>query len=333
MAATTLPSATEQQLALSRKSATALQAEIAAAVKPAGVSDADWTGALKSLSGIATNALQDIAMYPGKLDVQNRDYPKAEQDYTKAVQQYPDNGLLAYSLGSAIMSERDPTKYSLALYEVARGVGMDPAKGGISDAAVRTKVDSYLKGVYTQVHGSDEGLDQLKQQALLAPLPPPDFKIKTGAEIAMEKQKAFLEKYPEFALWMGIKGMLTGPDGDKQFDEMKDSQVKGLKAAVKSGAPDCRSKQIVVTIADPENASAPPDEITLKLDKPLTGKPVAGTEIKFDAVPAAFTKEPFTFTMNVVDQATDIQGLKTDACTPAKVAPKGVGTKKAPPKK
>jgi hypothetical protein len=229
------------------------------------------------------------------------------------------------------MNERDPGKYSQAIYEVARGAAMDPAKGGIADATTRSQVDAYLKRVYTSVHGSDEGLEQVKAQALLAPLPPPDFKIKTAAEIALEKQKAFMEKYPEFALWMGIKGMLTGPDADKNFGDMKDTQVKGLKGVVTGGNPACRSKEIVVTISDPEQATAPPDTITLKLDKPLTGKPVAGTEIKWDGQPAAFTKEPFMLTMNA-DQD-DIQGLKTETCVVPKVAPKGApGVKKPAPK-
>src|ERR1019366_6090483 len=61
-----------------------------------------------------------------------------------------------------------------------------------------------------------------------------------------QQVKEFQEKYPELALWMGIKGMLAGPDGDKSFADMKDQQVKGLKGKVMSGVPECRSKEILV---------------------------------------------------------------------------------------
>ena len=88
-----------------------------------------------------------------------------------------------------------------------------------------------------------------------------------------------------------------------------------------------------MAVPDPENSTATPvPEITLKLDKPLTGKPVVGTEIKWDGQPAAFTKEPFMLTMNV-DQA-DIQGMATDPCTPPAAKKKGPATttKKPAPK-
>jgi hypothetical protein len=206
---------------------------------------------------------------------------------------------------------------------------MDPAKGGIPDAAQRTTIDNFLKNAYVGFHGGDDGLAELKQQALAAAFPPADLKIKTSAEIAMEKQKAFQEKYPELALWMGIKGMLAGPDADKNFTDMKDTQVKGLKGKIMGGNPDCRSKEVLVAVPEPDQTSTLTAEITLKLDKPLTGKPVAGTEIKWDGQPAAFTKEPFMLTM-AVDQA-DIQGMATDPCTPP--AAKKPAAKKPAPKK
>jgi tetratricopeptide (TPR) repeat protein len=357
--AASIPDATPPELATGQKAASALleftPTYFTPANKPPGASDADWANTRTQLDALGKATIETVAMFPGNQDVavgaaaakeavaaksdpqaaQAADarakaaYGKAEQDFTKALQQYPDNGLIAYSLGSAIMSEKDPSKYSLALYEVARGAAMDPAKGGIADTAMRTQVDGYLKRVYTTVHGSDEGLDPLKQQALLAPLPPAGFAIKTVAEVAAEKQKAFQEKYPELALWMGIKGLLAGPDGDKNFAEMKDSKVAGLKGKVMSGVPECRSKEILVAVPEPDQKSTLTAEIALKLDKPLTGKPVAGTEIKWDGQPTALTKEPFMLTMSV-DQA-DLQGMSTDPCTPPvvkKAPPKGVTKKK-----
>jgi len=85
-----------------------------------------------------------------------------------------------------------------------------------------------------------------------------------------------------------------------------------------------------VAVPEPDQTSTLTAEITLKLDKPLTGKPTAGTEIKWDGQPAAFTKEPFMLTMSV-DQA-DIQGMATAPCTPA-AAKKRASVPRSPPRR
>ena len=219
------------------------------------------------------------------------------------------------------------------LYEIARGAAMDPAKGGIADAKTRETVQAYLTKVYISFHGSDEGLDQLKQQALASPTPPPDFKIKTGQEIAEEKQKQFEAQYPELAMWEKIKGMLSAADGDKTFeDQVKDAGLPKLKGQVMSGTPECRSKTLLVAVPEPDQKSTLTGEITLKLDAALPGKPVEGTEIVFTgAVPSAFTKDPFMLTLDI--EKTGIEGLKTDTCTPPAAKKAAPGAKKAPPKK
>jgi hypothetical protein len=255
------------------------------------------------------------------------DLQAAEQAYRASLKAYPDSWALAYKLGSVILRQKNAETFPQGLYLIARAAAMDPTKGGIPDAAQRTTIDTFLKNAYINFHGADDGLAELKQQALTAPFPPADFSIKTSAQIAMEKQKAFQEKYPEVALWMGLKGMLAGPESDKNFGDMKDSLVKGFKGKIMGGVPECRSKELLVAVPDPESTSAPIAEITLKLEKPLTGKPIAGTEIKWDGQPVAFSKEPFMLTMAV--DADALQGVATDPCaaappkkTPAKTTKK-----------
>jgi tetratricopeptide (TPR) repeat protein len=330
-----IKNAAPPQLAAGDKGAHALLAFIptyfTAANKPASATDAQWDGLRQQLMAVGTEAELTVATYPGDQAAAKTppDWTGAEQAYRTALKDYPNTGNLAYKLGSAILRQANPDTFAQGLYFVARAVAMDPAKGGIPDAAQRTAIDNFLKSAYVKFHGGDDGLAELKQQALTAAFPPADFKIKTAAEIAMEKQKEFAEKYPEIALWMGIKGMLAGPDSDANFASMKDSLVKGLKGQIMSGNPDCRSKEVLVAVPEPNQTSTLTAEITLKLDKPLTGKPVAGTEIKWDGQPSAFAKEPFMLTMSV-DQA-DIQGMAVNPCTPP--APKKTVPKKTVPKK
>jgi hypothetical protein len=326
-----IQNATPEQLATIEKGAKALLAftptYFKADNKPKTATDAQWAATRKQLEDIGNGALLTVATYAGDQAAAKRDWPAAEGGYRTALKQYPDGWSIAYSLGSAILQQKNPDTFPQGLYFIARADAMDPAKGGIPDAAQRAKIDAFLKSAYVSFHCGEDGLAELKQLALTSAFPPADFKIKTCGEVSMEKQKAFQDKYPEAALWMGIKGMLSGTDSDAQFANMKDTLVKGLKGKIVSGNPACRSKELLVAVPDPENpTTTPPAEITLKLDKPLTGKPTAGTEIKWDGQPTAFTKEPFMLTMNV-DQD-DIQGMATDPCA-APAAKKPAVKKKA----
>jgi hypothetical protein len=86
---------------------------------------------------------------------------------------------------------------------------------------------------------------------------------------------------------------------------------------VLEGRPACRSKELLVAVPEP-GKPAGAAEITLKLDAALTGKPAAGDEIEFDAVPRAFSREPFMLTMET--EKTKIAGLKVDPCSAAPAA-------------
>jgi tetratricopeptide (TPR) repeat protein len=323
---------TPQQQATAEKAGKTLQEFIptyfTAANKPANATEAQWTQARTQLEAVAKGTVDMIALAPGDQAMTKKDFPAAEQAYKKALEANPDNALVAYRLGSAILSQKDPNRYSDALYYIARAAALDPAKGGL-DATTRPTVDAYLKKFYTNFHGSDEGLEQIKQQALASPNPPAGFKIKTATEIATEKEEQFKAQYPQLALWMGIKRQLTTPEGDQYFQSsLKDAQVPKLKGTVMGGKPECRSKEILVAVPEPNQTSTVTAEITLKLDAAVTGKPVAGTEIQWEGVPSAFSKDPLMLTMDT--EKAKIEGLKLEPCTvaPAKKAPAGKKTTK-----
>jgi hypothetical protein len=307
--------ASPQQMSEAQKAAQTLLDNLDS-LKPASVTDDAWK---QAKPGVETLAATDA------LNAKN--YPVAETEFRKLAQQSPDNGQYAYQLGSILISERNPDKFPEAIYLIARAVAMDPAKGGLPDAN-RKQVDAYLNKIYTQYHGADDaGLQQLKQQALSAPFPPADFKLKTAAEIATEKEEEFRTKNPQLALWMGIKKQLTDANGTTYFEgSLKNAAVPKLKGTLVEGKPACRSKELVVAISD---ATHP--EVTLKLDTPLKGKPEAGQEIQWEGVPAAFVADPFELTMDT--EQDKIEGLKTEACGPARAAPAKKGTGVAKKKK
>lgn len=317
-----IPNPTPEELAIGDKAARRL---LDYNRKPEGVSDADWAKARDQLQVAAKGALLFVAMKPGLDAIQKKDYATAESVFSKALQQYPDNGQLAYQLGVALLGQQttDPSKVPAGIYEIARAVSLDPAKSGL-DATTRTSVEAYLKKIYTAFHGSEEGLDQLKQQALASPMPPSAFQIKTGAQLAQEKQAAFENSNPELALWSKVRAALADVNGEQYFEtSVKDADLPQLLGKVVEAKPACHSKELVVAVPVPGGSSKP--EITLKLDAPLTGKPDLDTEFRWHGVPKTFTKDPFMLTMEV--EKANLSGLHEEPCAPTP-ARKGTSKKK-----
>jgi hypothetical protein len=330
--------------------------------KPEGATEAAWAAARVQLQSIAKGTLLYIAMKPGTdamrvagpaaaaavqaskqqppdaaLVARNRAaadaaYGAAEAAFLAALQQYPDSSQIAYQLGASELGQQITyaAKISLGLYEVARAVSIDPAKSDFADAKARSDVDAYLKRVYTQYHGADEGLDQLKQQALAAPVPPADFHILSATEILNAKQKEFAAKYPELALWMSIKAALSDTGGQQYFDEnlKVPTQLPKLKGILVDAKPACHAKELLVAVPLPDAKPPFVAEIALKLDAPLTGKADQNVELVWnDGQPSAFSRDPFLLTIDV--EKAKVSGLKVTPCAPPPVVHHPVAKKKA----
>jgi hypothetical protein len=310
-----VPNPTADELATATKAAQQLMDYDS---KPEGTSDTDWTALRAQLQGAAQGALMYMAMKPGMDAKQKKDWPAAEAAFLAALKQNPDSSQAAYELGGSELAQQatDANKISLGLYEIARAVSIDPSKSDFTDPKVRAQVDAYLKNVYVKYHGSDDGLDQLKQQSLTSPTPPAGFHILSATEIMVNKQKEFAEKYPELALWMNIKAQLVDTNGQTYFDtQLKDTQVPKLKGILVEAKPACRSKELVVAVPLPDAKPPYTGEIALKLDAPLTGKPDENLELVWtDGVPSAFAKDPFLLTFDV--EKGKVEGLKVTPCAP-----------------
>jgi len=321
-----IPAATPAQLEIGDKAAHQLMDYNR---KPQGVADDAWAKVrAEQLQPPAKAAIMHIAMLPGNMAYQKQDWAAAEAAYTKALQQYPDNAGIAWQLGLAMRSQAktDPNKRSLAAYEFERAVMTDATLGGPQDPK---KMTDFADQYYSTLHGSNEGLDKLKDQVKQSPLPPAGFKIKTATEVADEKQAEFEKTNPKLALWMKIKGALSDANGEQYFaGQLKDAGLPPLRGTVIEGK--CRAKEILVAVPLPDAQGQQRPEITLRLDTPVAGKPEPGTEFQFDkAVPTAFTKDPFMLTMDV--EKANIEGLKTSAC--AGGAPTGTKKSGGVPKK
>jgi hypothetical protein len=315
-----LPNPTPDQLTNAQAASQTLLANIDS-LKPSTVTDDQWKQAKPSLENLAKATIEWIETKPAREATAKQDWKGAEAAWTKMVQQHPDNGQYAYQLGSAVVAEKDPNKYPLAIYEIARALEI----GGLPQQN-RPQVEAYLNKIYNAYHGpDDEDLKRLRQLSKASPLPPADFKIQTASEIAAAKEEEFKQKNPQLALWMGIKRQLSDTNGEQYFEgSMKGTGLPKLKGTLVDAKPACRSKELVVALSDNSHP-----EITLKLDMPLTNKPTLGTEIQFDqGEPTAFTKDPFNLTLDTEKEK--VEGITGEACAAPKAAPrKGVAKKKA----
>ncbi|MDQ6707350.1 MAG: hypothetical protein M3Z85_15405, partial [Acidobacteriota bacterium] len=216
---------TPESLANGEKAANTILSNLdtyfAADVKPEKVSDADWQKARSDTEGTAHLTLGWIAM-------QNKDYPKAEQEFTKVLQSNGNNAQASYWLGTVIALQRKVERQPEALYQFARAISVT-GPGALPDPAKKT-TDEYLAKAYKSYHGDPSGLDDLKQKAAASALPPSGFTIESINDIEKKKfanEEEFNKAHPDIALWRTLKATLTGDGGEAYFEKMKGALVPG----------------------------------------------------------------------------------------------------------
>ncbi len=317
--AAALTDATPDQVELGKKAAQQLKEEAKAYFipenKPSTTADAAWQQARQQLDSAADHTLLALEILPANQAKAKGDCAAAEPMYVKALQDRPDSAYIAYQLANNMicLQKTQPEMAAPAIYEFERAAMIDPTLG---DPKVDPKqLTTYADGLYTRIHGSDEGLAELKQMAKNNPLPPADFKIATKEQLQAAKDAEFAKNNPKLALWLQVKGALAGDQGEAYFtNNLKDSAVPPLSGVVVEGKPECRSKELLVAVPTPGQQAPYTAEISLKLDTPLTGKPEAGSEVEFEGVPTAFTKAPFLLTMDA--EKAKVQ-VKTTPCAAA----------------
>jgi hypothetical protein len=284
--------------------------------RPEGTTEAQWADARADLESRTKAAAIGLALKPGTMAQAAKDCTGAEAAFSKAHFDHPDSGLIAYHLGSALIGceSGDPEKLARGLWLVAHAAVMDPASSGISREDLPV-IAGYLKLVYVEIHGSEQGLERLRRQASTGSSPPPGFKIPSEAEMVREQQAEIERTNPQLAQWVKIRRLLNDINGELYFSgQLKNNPAPQLWGKLIEARPACHPRELWITAPLPD-APAPKAEILLKLDRALAGQPETGSELRFDAVPSAFTREPFLLTMLTSPER--IQGLKSSPCAPA----------------
>jgi Outer membrane lipoprotein len=308
--------ATDEQIRIGDKAAHKLlefsPTYFVAANQPAGETPQSFANRRTQMEATANGYLLTEAVAPGTKAEAKKDCPAAEAAFSKALMTYPDNSWISRHLASAYNCEQKPF---MAMYEFARTAAVDPTQGKTTDGP---KFVASVKKMYVTLHGGEDGLDQLMQQAKATPIPPADFKIETDDERKIKQGEEFAKANPEIAAWTNIKTNLT-TQGAPFFESMKGAELPQLLGTIADAKPACNPKELVLYVPAPEN-SAKTTEIAVKFETPLKGKPEIGSNIKFVAVADAFAPAPFLLTMTAEKEK--VQDLKLSPCTVARPASK-----------
>lgn len=264
--------------------------------KPGDIPAANWPGLRATTLALAQKTI-------GLIYFQKKDWPRAEAELTKSLQQDPTQGQVAYMLATAEFSQRqqDPKKQPPAIFEFARAASYDGANA--LPPQMRTQLAASTAKMYKQYHGGDDGFNELVAAAKTNALPPAGFAIKSTTEIEADKaaaQAAADAANPMLALWRNIREQLTADGGPGYFDgTVKDAALPGgvnnvtkFKGKIVSMTPANRPKEIQLAVEKPGVA-----DVTLKFETALPGKMEAGEELEFEGVAKAYTKDPFMLTL------------------------------------
>jgi hypothetical protein len=215
-----------------------------------------------------------------------------------------DEAATSLRLGAAIVSEKMPDRYPVAIFHLAHAV--TTTGPGAFDEKTRKSTEAYLENIYRNYHGDLSGLDEVKRASSVAWIPPPGWTIQSVLTISREQRDAeekFAREHPEIVLWRTLKAKLLMPDGNEYFAaDVAGAEIPNLRAKV-FAQPDARTLVVVIDDLDPLK----PAEATLRFDSALRGKVEAGTVLEFSGMPQMFAKDPFMVTMNV--EKAKVKGL------------------------
>jgi hypothetical protein len=268
---------------------------------PDGVKAGEWAAARREFIRQAHSVMATI-------ELNTRNYPAAEAELIALIaldhEMNRDDAATSLQLGAAIISEKMPDRYPVAIFHLAHAV--TTTGPGAFDEKTRKSTEAYLENIYRNYHGDLSGLDEVKRASSVAWMPPAGWTIQSVLTISQEQRDAeekFAREHPGIVVWRNLKSKLLMPDGNEYFAaDVAGAEIPNLKGKV-FAQPDARTLVVVIDDLDPLK----PAEATLRFDSALKGKVEAGTVLDFSSVPQMFTKDPFMITMKV--EKAKVRGL------------------------
>ncbi|HXE31121.1 MAG TPA: hypothetical protein VN515_04905 [Terriglobales bacterium] len=220
----------------------------------------------------------------GFAQMNTKDYAGAIATLTKAAQLKPTDPLPYYWMGVTKVTQAPPD-YNTGIFDLAKASVLSPQTAAFK---------SYLTTVYTQYHGSADGLQDVITAATNNAAPPADFKVMSSVDVqnaaAQAAYQAQLEKLknqlPPADSFAGIEARLKKPD--MAADEWK--TVKGVGYELDGLVTDVTAKTIDIAVGATDPST--PADVHVVLDQPLTKRPKVGDKVTVDGLAESFKPNP-----------------------------------------
>lgn len=245
--------------------------------KPANVSDDQFSQGVKARRALFNGVLGFTAL-------QRKDYPAAIASFKASAEDNPTDVYTFYRLGIAYIST-DPRDYNNAIWSLARSASL--AKAGSNPAG--TEIERYLKQVYINFHGNDQGLSDVMSQAAASPTPPEGFKV-TQMEVPVDTGNASVDAYNKtfFMLKLG------GERAQKLWDNLKGQPfgVAGFVESVDKGTDDSTYLVKIDVLDQSKNADGVYDVELQDSSQPNVKNLGKGDGVHFQGTIASYAAEP-----------------------------------------
>lgn len=251
------------------------------AASPEGMRPADFDK-LKSQVAVIFNGAVGMAA------LQNKNYPSAQQYLSAAVQGNPTNLRDVYPLALSYL-QAQPPDYLNGLWYMARAVNL------AAGTPAQAQIAGFGRVQYRKYHGSDQGWDQLLQQASTSPTPPAGFTIApapTPAELAakLAQKPTSQMSFDEIQLVLAYG---APEQAAKVWNDLKDKPI-ALEGKLISSTP---TQLQVAASADDIEADKSDVTVTMAAAVPVNLRPKNGALVQFQAIPTSYVTNPFNMTM------------------------------------
>jgi tetratricopeptide (TPR) repeat protein len=254
--------------------------------KPDGMSDADFTKFHNETGAIFEGAVGFAAL-------QAKDYATAQKDMHDAVANESQPSIMdIYPLATADLEAKPMNPEGFWFIVKASMMAQGPGQQQILD---------YGKKKYIRYHGSDQGWDDIVNQAKASSsvLPPAGFTVAAAppppspAEQAADLVKSKTPVQMSFAEWELVLSSGNQQAADTVWNAIKNKAVK-LAANVISA-----TATTVQLAGSEDDIDAKKADITLTMAKAIPARlvPQVGTQMAFQGTVSSYTPNPFILTM------------------------------------
>lgn len=257
------------------------------AVKPEGMSDADFEK-FKSQVAVVFNGAT------GLWSLQNKDYKDAQEHLRAAVNSNPNDFKDVYPLALAYLSPK-PSQDVNGLWFAARSVHLATAAGFPQQNV--NAISEFGRKRFIKYHGGEDGWTALLEQTKNTPLPPAGFTIPpapTPAEQAKELADSKDPKQMNFAEWELVLSAGEPAVADKVWSVIKGQTVQFAGKVISA----TRTTLLIAATVDAIEQNQPDVEVSMAAPLTVRSVPKPGTDIEILAVPVSYVPQPFVMKMS-----------------------------------